>query len=142
MNSYLVVLFVIAFIIFFRSDIGKLLNSLNAYRYLVMPIILVFLNYWLILDLTRLGRFLQIVDHLFNQAQLFIFGIFKHLPIDFKFNWSQTVVNLLILLFLIFYPYYYAQKRPSTVYYSEILSLNVLYIFFTIFFVFFVNMKG
>lgn len=137
MGSSLWFLFIISFLIFFRSDVVKIMEKFKDYPYLLIGLSLTFFNYILFINSDKIRVFFTIVFNLINRFHLFLDRLFQFFPIPDLDDYIPLLLKALILALLLYYPYRYRKLYSSRVYYSEIISINIIFMILIIFFCFF-----
>ena len=137
MGSQLWILFLLSFLIFFRTDAVKILEKFRDYPYVLMGIGLTICNYLIFLNQDKIGVFFSILYHLIQRMRDFLDKLFQYFPISNFDDYVPWLLKAMILGFLLYYPYRYRKLFSSRVYYSEIISLNIIYMILMIMFCFF-----
>jgi hypothetical protein len=130
-------------VIFFRLEIAKFLNPYLKYSHLIVTVFLISLSYLIIVNDSYVDTFILVVEHniqLLKHSvnQFFNHVFFHHYIVEF----SDYIFRGLILGYLIFYPYKYKKKFPSSVYKAQNNYVNMFYIFFIVLFCLFCGRFG
>jgi hypothetical protein len=137
MNSYIWLLFLISFLIFFRTDVANLFGRFDKHPYILFALLLFFWNQAVLLNLEHIEKFFIIFAHLIQKLFQGFVVILTYLDLEQPEKWSKYIVKVLILAFLLFFPVYYQKKHASSVFLSERISINVIYFSITVFYCFF-----
>ena len=137
MSSNLLLLFLISFLIFFRTDVVKILAKFERYHYFLSGFILFLFNYFILLNQRGIHQFILIFANLILLLTNKITWLVESLGLDFLQTRVTWTLKSLILAFLVFYPLYYQKKFESSVFKTERISIRVIYFVLTVFFYFF-----
>ena len=132
---FFILLASLAFFIFFRDDIFKILKPLQDYTFVLVFILLIVLGYWLIYYELKVSRFITVIQFDIHQLSQIVYRFFNKIT---GFEYLELITDLifraLILGFFIFYPYFYEKKHTKIVYQTQIFSVHVIYAFLSLIF--------
>lgn len=121
--------------VLFRTEFVKFFQRFKKYNYLFLCLLLVLINYLVIRCDTSIHNLIVFIQYNIHSFRHVIFALIHHI-ITFENMEVLTdlTVRLVVLAYLILYPYYYRKKYNNFAYKTQIYSMNMIYAFLTLVF--------